>query len=133
MSFDLAIAIALVPAWAYLVGATVAVFHFTRRPLPSPSACPAISVLKPLHGAEPGLYENLRSFAEQDYPAIQTVLGVNDPADSALVAARALIGDLPACDIALVVDNRANGSNRKVANLENMIEAARHDFLVLAD
>src|SRR5882724_3968806 len=123
MSFDLAIVIVLVPAWAYLVGSTVAVFHFTRRPLPSPSDRPAMSVLKPLHGAEPDLYQNLRSFAEQDCPSVQIVLGVNDPRDSALPAARALIRDLPGCDIELVVDPRANGSNLKVANLENMVDA----------
>jgi ceramide glucosyltransferase len=133
MSLNLAIAIGLMPAWAYLVGAAIAVTRFTWRPLPAPPDRPAVSVLKPLHGAEPGLYENLRSFAEQDYPTVQIVLGVNDPADGALAAARALISDLPASDIALVVEKRAQGSNRKVANLENMLEAARHDFLVLAD
>ena len=94
---------------------------------------PAVSVLKPLHGEEPGLYENLCSFAEQDYPVLQIVLGVNDAQDGALPAARALIRDLPACDIVLVVDARAGGSNKKVANLENMLEVARHDVIVLAD
>ena len=133
MSPNLAIAIVLVPAWAYLIGTAVAVVRFARRLMPTPPDRSAVSVLKPLHGAEPGLYDNLRSFAEQDYPAVQTVLGVNDPADSALAAARALISDLPNCDMALVVDRRANGSNRKVANLENMLEVARHDLLVLAD
>jgi ceramide glucosyltransferase len=93
----------------------------------------AVSVLKPLHGDEPGLYENLRSFAEQNYPAVQIVLGVNDPHDGALPAARALIRDLPGRDIALVVDPSVRGTNRKVSNLENMLEAARHDVIVLAD
>ena len=133
MSLTLVVAVALVPAWLYILGATAAVIRFARRPLPKPPEEPAISILKPLHGAEPGLYENLCSFAEQDYRAVQIVLGVNDPADSALPVAQALIRKLPACDIALVVDPRANGSNRKVANLENMLEAARHDILVLAD
>jgi len=133
MSLTLVVAVGLVPAWLYILGATAAVIRFARRPQPKPPEEPAISILKPLHGAEPGLYENLCSFAEQDYHTMQIVLGVNDPADSALPVAQALIRNLPACDIALVVDPRANGSNRKVANLENMLEAARHDILVLAD
>jgi ceramide glucosyltransferase len=96
-------------------------------------AQPEVSVLKPLHGDEPDLYENLRSFTEQDYPALQIVLGVNDPQDGAVPAARALIRDLPTCDVALVVDARARGSNKKIANLENMLEAARGDVIVFAD
>ena len=93
----------------------------------------AVSMLKPLHGDEPDLYENLRSFAEQDYPRSQIVLGVNNLRDSALPVAQALARDLPAHDIVVVVNSRIRGSNQKVANLENMIEAARHDVLVLAD
>lgn len=133
MLVDAVLAVLLVPAWAYLVGAAAAVSRFERRPPPIPLDRPAVSVLKPLHGEEPGLYDNLRSFAEQDYPAVQLVLGVNDADDGALPAARRLIRDMPGCDIALVVDARARGSNRKVANLENMLEVTRHDLLVLAD
>jgi len=133
MSSNLVIAIVLLPAWVYLIGAAVAVLRFVRRQVPRAPDRPAVSMMKPLHGDEPDLYENLRSFAEQDYPALQIVLGVNDQQDGALPAARALMRDRPTCDIALVVDARAKGSNRKVANLENMFELARHDVLVLAD
>jgi ceramide glucosyltransferase len=137
MALNLAIAVVLLPAWAYLIGAAVAVARFSRRsPVPpqGPRGTPVpVSVLKPLHGDEPGLYENLRSFAEQDFPAFQLILGVNDLHDGALPAARALMRDLPVCDIALVIDAGARGSNRKVANLENMLKAARYDRLVLAD
>src|SRR5438270_10076385 len=132
MSADLVIAIMLFPAWVYLIGAAVAVTRFARRTSPVVSDQPAVSVLKPLHGDELRLYDNLRSFAEQD-TALQIVLGVNNPEDGALPAAHALIRDLPACDIALVVNARASGSNKKVANLENMFEVARHELIVLAD
>jgi ceramide glucosyltransferase len=133
MDLNLTILTVLLPAWVYLIGSAIAVSRFVRRPFPGPSNPAVVSMLKPLHGNEPDLYENLRSFAEQDYPAGQIVLGVNDTEDGALPAARALIRDLPGRDIALVVDPRARGSNRKVANLENMLEAARHDIIVLAD
>ena len=133
MSLSFAIAIALVPAWAYLLGTAVAAAGFAPRRLPIPPEWPPISVLKPLHGAEPGLYGNLRSFVEQDYPTVQIVLGANDAKDGALPVAEALIRDMPAADIALVVGAPIRGSNRKVANLENMLAAARHDILVISD
>ena len=133
MSLTLVIAVILAPAWAYLVGTTVAAVRFARVAMPSGAERPPVSLLKPLHGAEPGLYENLRSFAEQDYRVVQVVLGVNGANDSALPVAEALIRDLPASDIALVLDPPVRGSNLKVANLENMLAAARHDILVISD
>jgi ceramide glucosyltransferase len=133
MTLTFLIAIVLAPAWAYLVGAAVAAVRFARHPLPTAAEAPPVTVMMPLHGAEPGLYENLHSFAQQDYPVVQLVLGVGDSRDGALSAARALIRDLPDSDIALVVDGRVRGSNQKVANLENMLAAARHNILVLAD
>jgi len=90
-------------------------------------------VLKPLHGAENGLAENLRSFVDQDYPTVQTVLGVRSLEDGAVPVAQAVIASRPGSDITLVVDSRVNGSNLKVANLENMLPAAHHELLVIAD
>src|SRR5579884_338961 len=133
MRLTLVLLIALAPAWATLLAATAASLRFARRPLPPPRQTPPLSVLKPLYGAEPGLYENLRSVAEQDYPAHQLVLGVADPQDGALPVARKLIGALPERDIALVVAPQRHGSNAKVSNLLNMLPAARHDVLVVAD
>ena len=135
-------------AWAYVIGATIAALRFARRPIVAPLGVaphgvapdgvapdggPPVSVLKPLHGAEPGLAENLRSFADQDYPVYQLVLGVSDRSDSALPVARTLIGERPLEDIELGIDPRAAGSNLKVANLENMLPAARHELILLAD
>jgi ceramide glucosyltransferase len=133
MSLEVVIAIVLVPGWLYLLAEVVAAVSFARRGFPIPPERPPISVLKPLHGEEPGLYENLRSFVEQDYPTVQIVLGANHSKDGALPVAAALIRDIPAADIALVVGAPVRGSNLKVANLENMLPAARHDILVISD
>jgi ceramide glucosyltransferase len=138
---SLGFAIVLVVVWVYMLGVTAVALRFARR-LPgklraasgaAPIGRAPVSVLKPLHGAEPGLYDNLRSFADQDYPVFQVVLGVRDRTDAALPIARALIGDRPLDDIELVVDPHVAGSNLKVANLENMLPAARHGVIVLAD
>jgi len=130
---EFTIAVVLILAWTYLIGSTVAALRFARRRIAAPAAQPPVSVLKPLHGAEPGLYDNLRSFADQDYPDMQIVLGARHSADTALPIARTLMRNRPGADIELVVDSRAAGSNLKVANLENMLPAARHEIIVLAD
>jgi ceramide glucosyltransferase len=130
---DFGLALVLILAWAYLIASTVAALRFARRPIVALTERPPVSVLKPLHGAEPGLYENLRSFIDQDYPEMQVVLGVRHSGDAALPVARALMRNRPEKDIELVVDARAIGSNLKVANLENMLPAASHDIIVLAD
>src|SRR5271156_2111574 len=123
----------LLVVWAYLGGTVIAVARFARRRVALPQQQPPVSVLKPLHGAEPGLYENLLSFVEQDYPALQVVLGVRSSSDGALPIAQALVANCVGRDIALVVDSRVSGRNLKVANLVNMLPVARHDILVFAD
>jgi ceramide glucosyltransferase len=119
--------------WTYIGAAVLAAWRFSRQPMSASCEGQPVSVLKPLYGAEPGLYENLRSFADQDYPDFQVVLGLRDRTDAALPVARALIEARRQHDIALVVDPQVSGSNLKVANLENMLPAARHDLIVIAD
>jgi ceramide glucosyltransferase len=123
----------LLPFWVYLVGAVIAAAGFARRRAAAPPSAEPVSVLKPLHGTEPELHENLRSFVDQDYPAVQVVFGVRSATDAALPVARAVMAERPLADTALVIDPAGRGSNLKVANLENMLPTARHDILVLAD
>jgi len=129
----LLLTLVILAVWTYLIGAVIAATRFARRRVVLPGEQPPVSVLKPLHGAEPGLYENLLSFVEQDYPALQVVLGVRSSSDGALPIAQTLVADCAGRDIALVVDSRVSGRNLKVANLVNMLPAARHDILVFAD
>jgi len=92
-----------------------------------------VTVLKPLCGAEPGLYENLRSFCQQDYPEFQIVFGVCDPDDPALRVVDRLVAEFPRLPIEVVIDPRQHGGNRKVSSLINMLGRARHDVLLMAD
>jgi ceramide glucosyltransferase len=97
-------------------------------------AAPApVSVLKPLCGDEPGLYENLRGFFTQSHPDYQLLFGVRDPEDQAIGVVRRLLSEFPEVDAELVVDGRVHGANLKVSNLINLLPRARHDCLVLAD
>jgi ceramide glucosyltransferase len=93
----------------------------------------SVSMLKPLCGIEPRLYENLVTFCEQAHPCFQLLFGVSSPVDPAIAVVRRLQAAYPQCDIELVIDSRVHGSNLKVSNLSNMAERARHDIVVLAD
>ncbi len=117
----------------YLLLAAGAVRRFARASIPRAVAPIPVTILKPLHGEDAQLYENLHSFCTQHYPCFQVIFGVRDPADPAIPIVRRLIAALPDCDIALVVDPSVSGSNYKVSNLENMIAVAKHDIFVIAD
>jgi ceramide glucosyltransferase len=107
---------------------------FARKPRDvNPFERPPVTVLKPLHGDEPLLEEALATLCQQDYPDLQVVFGVQDAADPAIAVVRRLQSRFPALDIVLVVDPTQHGRNHKVGNLINMMTAARHDVLVIAD
>jgi len=117
----------------YLAVAAWVVRRFVALPQPRPLHRPPVTVLKPLHGDEPNLYENLRSFCVQSYPGIQVVFGVRNGTDPAAAVVERLRVDLPEVDIELVVDARVYGNNFKISNLINMVARAKHDLLVVAD
>nr|WP_244124982.1 bacteriohopanetetrol glucosamine biosynthesis glycosyltransferase HpnI [Burkholderia gladioli] len=119
---------------AYTLLSASLVGRFLARPRAAPVAFPPVTLMKPLHGDEWRLVEHLASFLEQDYPGpIQYVFGVQDAEDPALHAIAELRVRYPSADIATVVDARLYGPNRKISNLVNMLEQARHDLLCFAD
>lgn len=118
----------------YLAVAAIFLLRLARPRSEHSAELPALTVLKPLHGDEPDLAANLASFVAQEYPAaVQFVFGVQHSGDLAIAAVRAVQEAYPDRDIALIVDGRQHGSNRKVSNLANMAEHARHGTILLAD
>ena len=115
------------------VGARLVARFVRRKHDVGGTALAAVSVLRPLHGDEPLLETALSSACQQDYPEWQVVFGVQSEADSALPVARRVQARFPDCDIAVVVDAQVHGTNRKVGNLINMLPAAKHGVLVIAD
>lgn len=116
-------------AIGYTLHATFVVRRFACAPQPPLVAPEPITLLKPLHGLEPRLLENLATFLTQDWSAsIQLVAGTNRTDDPALAIARALPGD-----VAIRAPARALGSNGKISNVTNLLPAAKHDLLVLSD
>jgi len=128
-AFHAVLALVAVLAWQVRAAATRSLrAHQARMP-----RLPPVTLLKPLCGAEPGLYRQLRSFCLQDYADFQIVFGVRDADDPALEIAARLAAEFPQLPIDIVVDPRQHGANAKASNLINMLAHARHDVLAIAD
>jgi ceramide glucosyltransferase len=97
------------------------------------SQLPPVSILKPLKGVDPEIWESFCSHCEQDYPEFQIVFGISDPHDPAIEAVRRLQAEYPKRLIELVVCQRILGTNVKVSNLVQMLPAARHEILLVDD
>lgn len=94
---------------------------------------PPVSILKPLKGAQPDLYDNLASFCRLDYPVFQLVCGVHAADDPAVGVVRRLQRDFPDRDIRLVVAAQPLGSNYKVGTLHHLMPEVEYDHLVVTD
>jgi len=129
---DVLVVLAFVSS-GYWAWAAVRARAFARRRRAPSTFTPPVSVLKPLCGAQPWLYETLRSFCDQAYPSFQIVFGVSDPGDPAIDVVHRLQREFPGLDLGLVVDAHARGANPKLSNVINIYKAARHDVIVLAD
>ena len=91
------------------------------------------SILKPLKGTDPGMYESLRSHCLQDYPEYEIIFGVSDANDPAVEVVERLRSEFPQQAIKLVVCGQSLGSNTKVSNLAQMRIESRYEYLVVND
>ena len=119
---------------AYGVCALLGLAAFRRRTTPQASHSPGISILKPLHGGEPRLYENLASFCRQNYPDFEIIFGTASSEDPALQTVSELQQHFANVRIRIVCGTaESEEGNPKVRNLERLMRAAEHDLLVTAD
>lgn len=94
---------------------------------------PPVSILKPLRGVDPQMYESFRSHCLQDYPRYEIIFGVSDPDDPAAEAVQKLMSEYPHVRIRLVVCPEVLGNNRKVSNLVQIAAHARYNHLLIND
>jgi len=104
----------------------------SQLPLPENQLLP-VSILKPLKGVDPKIWESFCSHCEQDYPQFQLIFGVSDRGDPAIEVVRKLQAKYPNLPIELIVCDRVLGTNIKVSNLAQMLPAARHELLLIND
>ena len=94
---------------------------------------PPVSILKPLRGTDPHIYECFRSHCQQDYPKYEIIFGVDDPQDPVVADVERLQREFPGVSIQMVVCSQHLGPNTKVSNLIQMQLMARHPYLLVND
>src|SRR2546421_10725042 len=96
-------------------------------------ALPPVSILKPLKGIDPQIYESFGSHCLQEYEEYEIIFGVSDPNDPAVASVEKLQREFPDRQIRLVVCPKILGTNVKVSNLVQMLPEARYEHLVVND
>ncbi len=106
---------------------------FGRKKDPSNETAPAIpvSILKPLRGMDPGFRENIESFCRQDYPEYEVLLGFGDADDGAIPAAIDIAKTEK--NVRVVISPHKRGVNRKIANLQGLLDEAKYPLIAISD
>lgn len=125
--------VALSTAWTVM--GTLAIARATRRRVPDlpRERLEAVTVLKPLCGADPSLRDNLESFFLQDHPRFELLFGIERADDPAASIVRELMALHPHVSAKLVVHAGSSAHNPKVRNLLGMIGHAANDLVLISD
>ncbi len=103
-----------------------------ERARPTPSL-PPVSILKPLKGTDPEMYDSFRSHCLQDYPEFEIVFGISEADDPAIEFVERLKAEFPKTSIRLVLCEKNLGANTKVSNLAQMLTEAHYEHILVND
>jgi ceramide glucosyltransferase len=138
--FTGAIALWGVVTFSFTCGAIMALRKMLARirAWAPPSSWPAVTVLRPCEGLEPGLRENLLSSVTARYEGAREILILiptrNDPAWAVAEEVRAEAErSAPSIAVRLLETQIATVRNRKVAQLSAGARVAAHEILVIGD
>jgi len=123
----------LVCSTGFLVLVLVAVVRFLASRKRADDFWPNVTLLKPLHGMEPRLLENLESFFQQDYPEFEIIFGTRDETDPALTVVDHLRRKYPDVPVRIAFSGEPDRPNAKVCSLERMLALASTDYFIFSD
>ena len=128
--------LAALPALAAAAYYLLVLLAAARWPGAGPAApaagCGPISILKPIHGRDPGFYQAIRSHALQDYPEFELLFGFSDPGDPAIEDVRRLQAEFPNLPISIHTVC-TDAPNTKAGVLAELARRARHPLLLVND
>ncbi|KAJ4330743.1 Ceramide glucosyltransferase [Didymella glomerata] len=130
------------------IGFTQLFRYYWRRP--QPAAClamkekdvPHITVIRPVSGLDPRLYECLASSLRQTYPKVDNVFCVASRLDPAYPILERLVHDFPNAHVRITVeeedpllkkDRKALGPNPKIRNMSRAYREAKGELVWILD
>ena len=120
-----------------LVLAAVAKFRKESQKLLYPpvadASLPAVSMIKPVHGLEPQLRENIESFFRQDYPKFEILFGADTDEDAALEIVREVGARYPHVASRIIVHGVPPWPNPQTYSLHCLSKEAKYGVLVASD
>jgi ceramide glucosyltransferase len=117
----------------YCVLVIIAAVRYLHQTAPRPGSVPPISVLTPLHGAEVGLEDNLRSSFAQRYPRFELLFAFRRSDDPASPIVHKLMTEFPHVPARIIITGEPPYPNAKVFSLHLMQAAAQFELLVMKD
>jgi ceramide glucosyltransferase len=122
----------------FLVLATLGAAKFHRdarrqRKAAAGVALPPVSLLKPVHGFEARLKENIESFFQLDYPDYEILFAADTPDNEALALVREICALHPNIRTQVIVTGPPPWLNPPAYSFYKMAAAAAHDILVTSD
>ena len=128
-------------SWTFLVLALAGAAKFHRdakaqrrqaQSIPN-EALPPVSLLKPVHGMESRLRENIESFFHLDYPDYEILFAADLEDNQALGVVREICARYPQVSTRIVVTGRPPWPNPPAYAFFRMAERARNNILVTSD
>ncbi|HVT99615.1 MAG TPA: bacteriohopanetetrol glucosamine biosynthesis glycosyltransferase HpnI [Acidobacteriaceae bacterium] len=119
---------------AYYLIALWSARAYLRRPRFPAGFAPPVSILKPLHGLDPGMLDAFASHCQQTYSGeYELLFGVSRLDDPAAAVVQELQAMFPERAIRLIQTPDNLGFNGKVSNVAQLLPHARFDFFVISD
>ena len=94
---------------------------------------PPVSVLKPVHGNESRLKENIESFFRQEYPQYEILFAADEAGDAAIPVIHEISARYPHIPSRILVTGQPPWPNAPNYCFHRLSEIAAHDILVTSD
>lgn len=94
---------------------------------------PPVSVLKPVHGNESRLRENIESFFRQEYPQYEILFAADEPDDSAIPVIQEISARHPHVATRILITGQPQWPNAPNYCFYRLTEIAAHNILVTSD